>query len=150
VEGVLPSTAAEVCREAAPGITMVLRMHKLTRIPIITALALILADTCTADSAKKVKLKGHMVDVSCSIEQKDDLEYMRNSHSKGCFQMPACEKSGYAILTADDKVIRFDAKGNEIAKQLIQSANKDKDWRITVRGKSDGELISVSKIELEK
>jgi hypothetical protein len=132
---------------------MVSRMQTLIRIPVIAILALILANTCMADSsksAKKVKLKGHMVDVSCSIEQKDDLEYMRNAHSKGCFQMPACEKSGYAILTADDKVIRFDPKGNEIAKQLIQSANKDKDWRITVRGKSDGELISVSKIELEK
>jgi hypothetical protein len=113
-------------------------------------ITLSLAGASAADSGKKVKLKGHLVDVACSIEQKDDLNYMRSSHSKGCFQMPACEKSGYAILTSDDQVIRFDPSGNEIAKKLIQSSNKDKDWRITVNGKLNGDLLAVSKIELEK
>jgi hypothetical protein len=125
-------------------------MHSFSRSISVSLLALCLAGIAPAESGKKVKLKGHMVDVACSIEQKEDLNYMRSSHSKGCFQMPACEKSGYAILTADDQIIKFDAKGNEIAKQLINSSNKDKDWRISVRGKLDGDLLAVSKIELEK
>jgi type 1 fimbria pilin len=125
-------------------------MNPFPRTAAILLLTLGFCSLSSADSGKKVKLKGHIVDVSCSIEQKDDLNYMRSSHSKGCFQMPACEKSGYAILTADDQVIKFDAKGNDIAKQLIHSTNKDKDWRISVRGKMNGEVLAVSKIELEK
>jgi hypothetical protein len=116
----------------------------------LVAASVLLSTLTFADSGKKVKLKGHLVDVACSIEQKDDLNYMRSSHSKSCFKMPACEKSGYAILTADDKVIRFDSKGNEVAKQLIETSDKDKDWRITVRGKLDGEQLAVNKIELDK
>src|SRR2546423_14572961 len=72
-----------------------------------------------ADAGKKVKISGHLVDVSCSTEQKDDPNYMRTQHSKGRFQMPKCEKSGYAVLTSDDKVLKFDAAGHELAKKLI-------------------------------
>src|SRR5262245_26685277 len=129
---------------------MATAMSLYPRVISVFLLALSLAGASAADSGKKVKLKGHLVDVACSIEQKDDLNYMRSSHSKGCFKMPACVKSGYAILTSDDQVIRFDPSGNEIAKKLIESSDKDKDWRITVRGKLDGELLAVSKIELEK
>ena len=111
---------------------------------------LLISISVSADTAKKVKLKGHLVDVACSIEQKDDLDYMRTKHSRACFQMPACVKSGYAILTADDKVIKFDAAGNALALKMIQSATKEKDFRITVRGKTGGELLQVSKIELDK
>src|SRR5436309_2357152 len=97
---------------------------KLFKTLVSVGMALCLLGTSAADSAKKVKLKGHLVDVSCSIEQKDDLNYMRTSHSKNCFQMPACVKSGYAILTSDDKVLKFDAAGNELAKKLIASNNR--------------------------
>jgi len=100
--------------------------------------------------AKKVKLKGHMVDIACSNEQKDDPEYMRTKHSKKCFQMPACVKSGYAILTSDDKVIKFDANGNDLAQRLIASTRKENDFRIVVRGKLSGEELQVNKLELEK
>jgi hypothetical protein len=103
-----------------------------------------------ADSGKKVKIKGHLVDVQCSIEEKEDPAVMRTTHSRSCFQMPACEKSGYALLTEDDKVLRFDATGNERAKKLVAEAKKDKDYRVTVRGKLDGETLAVNKIELDK
>lgn len=102
------------------------------------------------DSLKKVKLKGHLVDVSCALEQKDDPDYMRVKHSKKCFQMPACVKSGYAILTSDDKVIKFDKSGNDLAGKLINGTKKEKDFRITVRGKLSGEELQVSKLELDK
>lgn len=126
---------------------MVLR----SRILVLVSSLLILASaSVAATSGKKVKLKGHLVDVACSQEQKDDLDYMRKEHSKSCFQMPACVKSGYAILTADDKVIRFDPAGNALAMSLIERTNKDKDWRIAVQGRQDGDTIAVSKLTLEK
>jgi hypothetical protein len=104
----------------------------------------------TTEPARKVKLKGVMVDVSCSIEQKEDPNYMRTKHSKKCFQMPACVKSGYAILTQDDKVIRFDAPGNALAQKLMAGTTKENDFRIVVRGKLTGDELAVNKLELEK
>ena len=120
--------------------------------PAVTA-PLRAADTKPAtanEPAKKVKLKGHMVDVSCSIDQKEDPNYMRTKHSKKCFQMPACMKSGFAILTADDKVLRFDAAGNALAQKMIAATKKENDFRIVVRGKLMGDEIAVNKLDLEK
>ena len=102
------------------------------------------------DAGKKVKLQGHLVDIQCSVNEKEDPEYMRTKHSRSCFQMPACEKSGYALLTADDKIIRFDAAGNERAKKLIAEAKNDKDWRIKVQGRLNGDALAVTKLETQK
>ena len=115
-------------------------------------LVLVALSPCMSAAAKskKVKLKGHLVDVACSIEQKDDLDYMRKEHSKSCFLMPACVKSGYAILTADNQVIRFDEAGNKLAIALIERTNKDKDWRISIQGKQDGDTVTVTRLTLEK
>lgn len=99
---------------------------------------------------KKVKLKGHLVDIQCAAEQKDDLDYLRTKHSRSCFQMPACVKSGYALLTPDDQVLKFDAAGNEMAKKLIADAKKEKDYRITVRGRLSGDQIKVQRLDLDK
>ena len=102
------------------------------------------------DAGKKVKLQGHLVDIQCSVNEKEEPEYMRTKHSRSCFQMPACEKSGYAVLTADDKIIRFDAAGNERAKKLIAESKTDKDWRIKVQGRLDGDTLAVTKLEAQK
>jgi hypothetical protein len=102
------------------------------------------------DAGKKVKLQGHLVDIQCSVNEKEDPEYMRTKHSRSCFQMPACEKSGYALLTADDKIIRFDAAGNERAKKLIAEAKNDNDWRIKVQGRLNGDALAVTKLEKQK
>ncbi len=103
-----------------------------------------------ADSARKVKLKGHLVDISCATEKSDDLNYMRTEHTRKCFQMPACVKSGYGVLMPNDSVVRFDKAGNEQAQKLIQSATRDKDWRIVVRGKQAGDIVQVTRLELQK
>jgi hypothetical protein len=102
------------------------------------------------DAGKKVKLQGHLVDIQCSVNEKEEPEYMRTKHSRSCFQMPACEKAGYALLTPDDKIIRFDAAGNERAKKLIAEAKTDKDWRIKVQGRLDGDTLAVTKLEAQK
>jgi hypothetical protein len=116
---------------------------------LILFLLLSLSLPLSAASGKKVKIKGHLVDIACASEKTDDLDYMRTKHTKQCFEMPACVKSGFAILTPDNKVIRFDEKGNELAKKLIDDtqASENKDWSIEVRGRMDGETLSVNKLE---
>ncbi len=70
-------------------------------------------------------------------------------HDKSCLQMPDCANSGYALLTADNQVLKFDAKGNAAAKELISSTKRDKDWRITVTGALNKDLLTVSDLKLD-
>jgi hypothetical protein len=119
------------------------------------AICLLLLSTCfssalVAGKGKKIKIQGHLVDIACAQEQKDDLDYMRKEHSKGCFQMPACVQSGFAVLTAQDQVIRFDAAGNALARALIEKSQKDKDWRIRVEGRQEGDTLAVTRLVLDK
>jgi hypothetical protein len=118
-------------------------------LPAILAICLI-SFSSAAGTAKKVKLKGHLGDLSCASEKMEDPNYMRTQHTKKCFQMPACVKSGYGILLPGDTIVKFDQVGNEQAQKLIASATRDKDWRISVRGKQSGDSVQVTKLELEK
>jgi hypothetical protein len=128
-----------------------LRTDLMKKLAITSLLLLTFAPFTTAkDSAQKVTLKGDLVDVSCATDEADQLPELREKHSKKCLQMPACVKSGYAVLTGDDKVYKFDDKGNDEAKKLIASTDKDKKWKIVVKGKLEGDQLSVSKLELDK
>ncbi len=94
---------------------------------------------------KKEKVSGYLVDVMCSGEL---AEKGAAKHDKECLQMPDCVSSGYAVLTAENKVIKFDAKGNEEAKKVIAASSKDKDFKVTVSGVVEGDRIAVSALEL--
>jgi hypothetical protein len=63
--------------------------------------------------------------------------------------MDACVKSGYSLVTPDKKVLKFDAKGNDLALALIKSSNHDKDWKVTVNGKVSGDTVAVTDIKLQ-
>ena len=64
--------------------------------------------------------------------------------------MPECEESGYALLTSDNKVIKFDKAGNATAKQFIAKTDKDKDWKVNVTGDVTGDNMTVQSLELQK
>jgi len=98
--------------------------------------------------AADTTVKGHLVDRACAAEEGPQAGFGAN-HSKGCLQMPPCSKSGYAVLTEDKKVIKFDDKGNEQAKKFIEGLTKQKDIKVTVTGDLNNDSITVSKIELQ-
>ena len=60
-----------------------------------------------------------------------------------------CIKSGFSLITADRKVLKFDTKGNEQALALIKATDKDKEWKVVVTGKLDGQTMAVRSIALE-
>jgi hypothetical protein len=96
----------------------------------------------------KVTLKGTLVDVSCATDRSSDLDSLRVKHTRKCLQMPDCDKSGFALLTADNKVLRFDDQGNETARKLIAATDREKEWSIKVSGRLDGDTLTVSKLTL--
>lgn len=98
--------------------------------------------------AADTTVKGYLVDLACAAEDGQKAGFGLK-HTKGCLQMPDCEKSGYGVLTDDKKVIRFDSASNAQAKKFIADMQKNKDIRVNVTGNVNGDTIAVSKIELQ-
>lgn len=98
--------------------------------------------------AADTTVKGYLVDLACAAEDGQKAGFGLK-HTKGCLQMPDCEKSGYGVLTDDKKVIRFDSASNAQARKFIADMQKNKDIRVNVTGNVNGDTIAVSKIELQ-
>ena len=120
------------------------------RVFTVAVVLLLLATSAFAGGqGKKEKVSGYLVDVSCSAELAEKGAAAAAKHDKECLGMPDCVASGYAVLTAENKVIKFDAKGNEEAKKAIAATAKDKDFRVTVNGVVEGDTITVASLEIQ-
>lgn len=96
----------------------------------------------------KVTVAGTLVDLVCSTDPKKDLGRLRKEHTRRCLLMPLCADSGYALLDDSDRVFRFNAKGNELARKLIEKHANVKTWRITVEGTATEDQLSVEHLKL--
>lgn len=93
-------------------------------------------------------LEGYLVDIACVNERHEEGSGLGPKHSKGCLTMPECEKSGYAVMVGD-KVYKFDAKGNALAKKLIAATEKDRDWKVAVSGRVKADTVAVRTLKLK-
>jgi len=109
------------------------------RIAVLTLAAVALAGALTAETWKNVSL----IDTQCV----DKVKANPDKHTVKCAL--SCSDNGYGVLTADKKVIRFDAAGNEKAKKFIAGLKQDKDIKVAVTGTRTGDNITVNKIELQ-
>lgn len=83
---------------------------------------------------------GTIVDVMCKGR---DLA----SHTRECALN--CAKGGFGLVLADGKFIKFDETGNARAVQALKKTTKDKDLKVKVSGKLDGEVIAVESLEIQ-
>lgn len=126
-------------------------MNSISRFFLVPiAIACICVPASSGQDKGKDTVRGYLVDIACTHQRSNELATIGPTHTKNCLTMPQCERSGYAVLTADQKIIRFDAAGNEKAKKLILLSKRQEDFRITVVGIIGGEQIQVSRIELRK
>jgi hypothetical protein len=109
---------------------------------------LVLAGFTVSGAAQGETLKGTLMDVACSSHHASEAGYTE-SHDKKCLLMDACVKSGYSLVTADKKVLKFDAKGNDMALALIKKTEREKDWKVSVAGTVTGDTITVSSISMQ-
>jgi hypothetical protein len=113
------------------------------------ALILFVAVAVSAFAADTT-VKGYLVDISCATANaKKPKADFPAKHTKDCLQMPDCEEAGYAVLTSDNKVIKFDKAGNAEAKKFISGVNKKDDIKVAVSGTVKGDHMTVSKIDLQ-
>jgi hypothetical protein len=83
-----------------------------------------------------------VVDVSCSKKAAADPD----SHTRDCAL--ACAKSGFGIVTKDQKFLKFDAAGNAKIVEALKASPKKDHLRVNVDGDVQGDTLKVSSITL--
>ena len=83
---------------------------------------------------------GTVVDMMCRGK---DLA----GHTRECAL--TCSKSGYGLVTADGKFLKFDEGGNARTLATLKKLSKDKDLKAKVTGTLDGEVLKVQTIEFQ-
>lgn len=102
-----------------------------------------LAAVLFTTSAAAETFTGTIVDVMCKGK---DL----SSHTSKCATMPNCAKSGFGVVLADGRFLKFDESGNAMAfKRLKEPKVKEKDLKAKITGSLDGELIKVESFDLQ-
>jgi hypothetical protein len=84
---------------------------------------------------------GTIVDTNC--KGKDVA-----SHTRQCAM--SCAKSGFGLVTADGKFVKFDEAGNAKALAALKASKRDKDLRAKVSGTLDDNVIKVESINLDE
>ncbi len=83
-----------------------------------------------------------VVDVNCSAK----VAANPDAHTRDCALQ--CAKSGYGILAADGKYLKFDADGSAQALGLLKGSDRKDHLRVNLTGTLAGETITVQTIEM--
>lgn len=84
-----------------------------------------------------------VVDVSCSKKVAANAD----AHTRSCALQ--CQKSGFGILTADKKFLKFDADGNAKILQELKASTKADHLRANVSGDVQGDTLKVASVQLQ-
>ena len=101
-----------------------------------------------AQAQQAQAMKGHLVDVMCATKHATEGDYIAK-HDKKCLLMEGCVKSGYSLVTAEGKVLKLDAKGSQLALDLIKKTDRESNWAVAVNGSLAGDTLTVSSIQLQ-
>jgi hypothetical protein len=112
-------------------------MKKLAAILGLIALAALPA-LAADESYKNVSV----IDSNCSAKAAADPD----SHTRACAVQ--CAMSGFGILTADKKFIKFDDAGSKKAEEAIKASPKKDHLRADVSGELTGDTLKVTSFKL--
>jgi hypothetical protein len=109
---------------------------------LLAAAILVVAPlVASAEEWKNVSL----VDAMCASKEK--VAKNPDAHPTSCALQ--CAKSGYGIIGADGKFLKFDEKGNEEALAALKATKKTDHLRATVDGERKGDTIAVKSVKLD-
>src|SRR4051812_32379156 len=86
-------------------------------------------------------LSGTVVDIMCRAK---DLA----GHTREC--AVTCAKSGYGLVTADGKFLKFDEAGNARALTALKKLTREKDLKAKVTGSVAGDVLKVEAIDFSQ
>src|SRR4030095_1337656 len=101
-----------------------------------------------AQDKKSVTLNGLLIDNACAGAHAKDPGFkdMVKKHKTSCALMPPCVKSGYAVLTDDGKLYKFDEAGNKSVEALLRDTATKAGVSVAVEVTVDGDTIHVTKV----
>ena len=83
---------------------------------------------------------GTVVDVMCRGK---DLA----GHTRDC--AITCGKSGYGLVTAEGKFLKFNESGNALTLTALKKLGKEKDLKAKVTGTLDGDVLKVESLDFQ-
>jgi len=102
-----------------------------------------------AGLASAATVNGILMDKMCSAKAVSGGQSVAVGHDTSCALMPACQKTGYGVFTADNKFLAFDMAGNEKALAALKATKKTSDLKVQVKGDVSGDTIKVSSLKLQ-
>lgn len=119
-------------------------MQKPGRLVALSALAV-----AFAWAAPAAELEGVLMDKMCSMKAlQEGGQKVAAMHKRDCALMPDCVKSGYGLVTADNKFIAFDAAGNQRVEKAVRASKKTDNLRVKVTGEESGDTIQLKTLKL--
>ena len=119
----------------------------LTRLTIASLLVLFFQVIAIADDHV---FEQYLLDVDCANKAiTDDGTNLRTNpenHTVACLKKPSCMASGYGVIIRNKEngkynFYKFDKKGNELARKLLETTKKTDNLLIKVRGTIDNTMI---------
>ena len=86
--------------------------------------------------------QGHLMDAMCAAKMKDKAA----SHKSKCAL--TCAKSGFGLVTAGGKFVKFDEAGNAKALEALKGTSKEQDLMVKITGTLEGETIQVESLRI--
>jgi len=83
-----------------------------------------------------------VIDILCAKKSAANPD----AHTRDCALQ--CQGSGFAIVTSEQKVLKFDAEGNQKILSQIKSTKKQDHLRVDVSGDVQGDTLKVRSIKL--
>ncbi len=117
--------------------------RKVSLAAVAVALATVFA--LAQSESKSVKVTGYIVDNMCAEMHGTEAE--AKNHPNACALMPACEKSGFAVVSGDKKY-KLDEQGNKLAADALKGAKTKKGLKVDVEGTLDGDTLHADKLEV--
>ena len=111
---------------------------------LLVILSLAFAAMVYAQGAKPLTVTGYLIDNTCEDSAKDASR--AKTHSVSCALMDNCEKSGYSVVTEDNKRYKLSDKGEGMAADLLKNTKTTKGVKVTVEGNYNGTELDVTKI----
>ena len=92
-------------------------------------------------------VEGYLIDKMCSAKVAEEGVGAAKTHTKECALMPKCKASGYGVITADGKFLKFDQDGDRMAAKVLGFTSRKDNIKVTVDGEVNGNSITVKSVQ---
>jgi len=113
---------------------------------LLVILSLAFAAMLHAQNSTAIKVSGYLIDNACADSAKGELSARAKGHSVSCALMDSCEKSGYSVVTEDNKRYKLNEKGEGMAAELLKNTKSTKGVKVALEGNSNGDVVDVTKL----